>query len=178
MKIKIKKSVLSSKIYNAQIKRSFRKKIKRYKRDRKYMNASVRKTNPSAEQGRKIIEVPSEILFPSNINKIDDFTKELNIYFKTHKISISHKKLTNIDNISILILTAKIDMLTLDTKLFRNKKFIPKSKIINERLTEIGYWEALCCNAPVKQENLDFLRMTSSNSVEMNNSFQIGRAHV
>ena len=74
-----------------------------------------------------------------------------------------------IDNVSILLLTAGVNGIFDDKKLVKNKKLAP-NKEINERLSAIGYWEALCVNPPISNKDLDYLKIRNHDGEKIDNN--------
>lgn len=168
MKIKIKKSVLSSKKYNINIRNKFKNKIKRQSKKKKSKPIYLATIQQSSfvKKPTKIIPTPAKVEFPNDINKITRYLYDIQ-RCKNHKLIIDHRNMKEIDNVSILLMTAGISNIFNDKKLKKHKKYIP-NKHIDERLAAIGYWNALCVGDNIK-DNLDYLRITSDSKETIDN---------
>ncbi|HEB7661049.1 TPA: hypothetical protein RZI82_000990 [Campylobacter coli] len=119
------------------------------------------------------IDIRGNIVFPRNINKINQKIKDMQMHAGLYKICVNHRHLDEIDNTSILILTVLINEAMCNIKKFqKNKKLSPK-KEIDERLSAIGYWEALCVNHISNNSNLDYLKIASHCGKEIDNGLHI-----
>ncbi|TLD82566.1 hypothetical protein [Helicobacter trogontum] len=174
MKIKIKKSIWSSTSKTKEIVLQ-RKKIKRiFKRKNRGQIFRTHRARPPKSPYAKCpkykITLPENMTFPTSIKEIDDFIQ--NCQQATNekcKINIKLNIIKEIDNTTILILTANIK--NIFKTLHRNKKAIP-SQDIDERLTLIGFWEALCVNPPKINNSVDYLKITKLQDSKINdNSF-------
>lgn len=176
MKIKLKGAYFTSKKYTPTHIKKFRNKINRRKKVRTfYVNQNFSR-NPLAKPLRKPsypLKLNDKISFPEDIYHINNYIKNMERHVKTHKIIIDHRAMTDIDNASILLLTASINSTFSHEKLTRHKKYIPQDKMLNTRLTEIGYWNALCINPPKRQKNLNYLKITKGNGSEVQNNFHV-----
>lgn len=168
MKVKIKQSILTSKKYDIRIRNAFRKKIKR--KNVKVPNIAGKKPkNPRAKLSKKSINIPETLVFPNNLKEIIKHLENIKKFKEGHKLEIDHRNIQVIDNASILLLTAGFNSIFNDKKLIKHKKLAPKQEI-NERLSVIGYWEALCANPPVSNKDLDYLKITSHDGAKIDNN--------
>lgn len=168
MRVKIKQSILSSKKYDIRIRNAFRKKIKR--KNVEIPNVVGKKPkSPRAKLPKKKIYTPSNLTFPCNIRELMQHLDEIKKFKDGHKLSIDHSRIEIIDNASILLLTAGVNNIFNDKKLFRINKLAPR-KEINERLSVIGYWEALCVNPPASNKDLDYLKIRSHDDIKIDNN--------
>lgn len=168
MKIKIKQSILTSKKYDIRIRNAFRKKIKC--RNVKIPNIVGKKPkNPRAKLAKKKIDTPTILTFPNNIRDLIQHLNNIKTHKESYKLSIDHRNIQIIDNTSILLLTAGVNNIFDDKKLVKIKKLAPKQEI-NERLSVIGYWEALCVNPPMSNKDLDYLKITSHDEAKIDNN--------
>ena len=134
--------------------RSFKEQCRKYnkykKNKTKHINLSKSK-NPYRNNPHNT-NIDGIINFPKCINKLDQIIKDIKSRTGKYSISINHKNLDEIDNTSILILTASISDINSNIKTFiKNKKLKPKAEI-DERLSAIGYWDALCINHKTKKD--------------------------
>lgn len=75
------------------------------------------------------IDIRGNIVFPRNINKINQKIKDMQMHAGLYKICVNHRHLDEIDNTSILILTVLINEAMCNIKKFqKNKKLSPKKK--------------------------------------------------
>lgn len=168
MKVKIKQSILTSKKYDIRVRNAFRKKIKR--RSAKTLSiVGKRPKSPYAKLQKKKIYTPSNLVFPYNVKELVRHLDDIKNFKDNYKLGIDHSKIETIDNASILLLTAGLNNIFNDKKLVKNKKLAPKMEI-NERLSVIGYWEALCVNPPLPNKDLDYLKITSHNDAKIDNN--------
>lgn len=164
MRVRVGRSILSSKKNaDSTIKRKFRNKIKRKNKKHYHHITSPRQANFINKNSSYSIFFKERIIFPENINEIDEYIKTISKASKNSSILIDHRKLGEIDNVSILLLTAGINRAFPNKKLHKNKNLIPKDKSINDRLIAIGYWDALCYNSK-KERNLNYLKITKKNN--------------
>ena len=155
--------------------RSFKEQCRKYnkykKNKTKHINLSKSK-NPYRNNPHNT-NIDGIINFPKCINKLDQIIKDIKSRMGKYSISINHKNLDEIDNTSILILTASISDINSNIKTFiKNKKLKPKAEI-DERLSAIGYWDALCINHKTKNDNLDYLQIASHDGSTTDNAFHI-----
>lgn len=118
---------------------------------------------------KKKIYTPSNLVFPYNVKDLVLHLDDIKNFKDNYKLGIDHSKIETIDNASILLLTAGLNNIFNDKKLVKNKKLAPKIEI-NERLSVIGYWEALCVNPPLPNKDLDYLKITSHNDTKIDNN--------
>lgn len=164
MRIRIKRSILSSKKnINYTAKRKFKNKIKRMNKKHHYYIIPPKAPNFLSKSSSYVILFEKKISFPKNINEINNYIERISKASKNSSISIDHRKLEEIDNVSILLLTAGINRAFPNKKLYKNSKLSPKDKNINDRLIAIGYWDALCYNSN-KKRNLNYLKITQKNN--------------
>lgn len=172
MKIKLGKSILTSKKYDINIYNKFRNKIKRKLKQSKTQQPTIHNhkitQNPFIEKPKKIIEVPINIQFSNDIDKIINLLNKIKHYQKNYQIIIDHSKMEIIDNTSILLITAGVNSIFDNRKLRKSKKYAPK-KDIDEKLGAIGYWNALCFNSKSMKDNLDYLRIRSDSGETIDN---------
>lgn len=169
----MKKYIISIK-FKKHIQR--RMKYQEKRRNIKKGNRSSRhfsnKPRDNRNRNKHIVDIEGDIIFPQNINKIKKYVQEIKDYSeRSYYIAINHKKLRNIDNISILIFTALLDNIR-NKKYLKSKKLKPK-KEIDERLSAIGYLEALCYNIGSGNTNLDYLRIKSHNGEKIDNGLHM-----
>ncbi len=167
MRVKIKQSVLSSKKYDIRIRNAFRKTKRKDKKIPKIVGAKPR--SPRARLSKKIINTPKVLIFPKNLRELTKHLDEIKELKDSCKLSINHSKIQTIDNVSILLLTAGVNGIFDDKKLIKNKKLAP-NKEINERLSAIGYWEALCVNPPISNKDLDYLKIRNHDGEKIDNN--------
>lgn len=167
MRVKIKQSVLSSKKYDIRIRNAFRKTKRKDKKISKIVGAKPR--SPRARLSKKIINTPKVLIFPKNLRELTKHLDEIKELKDSCKLSINHSKIQTIDNVSILLLTAGVNGIFDDKKLVKNKKLAP-NKEINERLSAIGYWEALCVNPPISNKDLDYLKIRNHDGEKIDNN--------
>lgn len=168
MRVKIKQSVLSSKKYDIRIRNAFRKKIKRRNIEIPHIVGSKPKS-PRAKFPKKKIYTPSMLIFPYNLKELIAYLDEIEKFKGSYRLGIDHSKMQMIDNVSILLLTAGVNGIFDDKKLVKNKKLAP-NKEINERLSAIGYWEALCVNPPISNKDLDHLKIRNHDGEKIDNN--------
>lgn len=167
MRVKIKQSVLSSKKYDIRIRNAFKKTKRKDKKIPKIVGAKPR--SPRAKLSKKIINTPKVLIFPKNLRELTNHLDEIKELKDSCKLSINHSKIQTIDNVSILLLTAGVNGIFDDKKLIKNKKLAP-NKEINERLSAIGYWEALCVNPPISNKDLDYLKIRNHDGEKIDNN--------
>lgn len=167
MRVKIKQSVLSSKKYDIRIRNAFKKTKRKDKKIPKIVGAKPR--SPRARLSKKIINTPKVLIFPKNLRELTNHLDEIKELKDSCKLSINHSKIQTIDNVSILLLTASVNGIFDDKKLIKNKKLAP-NKEINERLSAIGYWEALCVNPPISNKDLDYLKIRNHDGEKIDNN--------
>lgn len=167
MRVKIKQSVLSSKKYDIRIRNAFKKTKRKDKKIPKIVGAKPR--SPRARLSKKIINTPKVLIFPKNLRELTNHLDEIKELKDSCKLSINHSKIQTIDNVSILLLTAGVNGIFDDKKLVKNKKLAP-NKEINERLSAIGYWEALCVNPPISNKDLDYLKIRNHDGEKIDNN--------
>lgn len=139
-------------------------------RTRKYLKLSVQSQEVRAlDYPKKIINTPKVLIFPKNLRELNKHLDEIKELKDSCKLSINHSKIQTIDNVSILLLTAGVNGIFDDKKLIKNKKLAP-NKEINERLSAIGYWEALCVNPPVSNKDLDYLKIRNHDGEKIDNN--------
>lgn len=168
MKVKVKQSILTSKKYDIRIRNAFRKKMKRG--GVKIPSIVGKKPmSPRAKLPQKKIYTPSSLTFPYNTKELIRHLDDIKKFKDNYKLGIDHSKIETIDNVSILLLTAGVNGIFNDKKLHRIKELAPKMEI-NERLSVIGYWEALCVNPPMLNKDLDYLKITSHDDTKIDNN--------
>ncbi|RDU73915.1 hypothetical protein CQA57_04420 [Helicobacter anseris] len=173
MKIKYKTLIFTSKKYDLRIKNSFKKIIRTKIRKKNCSHKINKPKSPMARKQKYEILLEKSIIFPQSLKKISTFILELEEKIGLGHIMIRLNKLTQIDNLSILILTALIYKAFGNNKLKRNKKRIPREKNINSRLEAIGFWEALCFNPPKIKKYTEFLKVTRVPINESKNDFHL-----
>ncbi|MEZ7934414.1 MAG: hypothetical protein QMB67_05850 [Sulfurospirillum sp.] len=160
MIVKKRQCRFSSTKYNIneknKLKKAFKKKSKRKVKKRIIENKII-----------KQFDYNSKIEFPKDISHLNSCLKYMEKFNDDEncRIWINHKKLKDIDNSSILFLTANIDQIRHGEKLRKDKRLAP-SKNINKRLMAIGYWQALCSNSVHETTNLKYLKIRSANKVK------------
>ena len=167
MKIKINKCSLSSK-YNLKYKKKIRRTFKRKNiiRNNSYFITHNRINHPYKKKNINKLKLQSSINFLDDIKYINGILRKLEkCKNNSELISIDHRELKNIDNSAILYLTAGLKLFS-QNKMIRRSKIAPTSKSINNRLAEIGYWEALCCNPLKYDKNCDFLQIKKLENIE------------
>ncbi len=148
------------------------KKFSRYNKNKKIHINYSRSKNPYKINSYNI-DIEGTIIFPRDIKKIYQKIHDIQKHIKIYKIAINHKKLEEIDNISILMLTALISQANCNNKKYQKNKRLSPKKEINERLSAIGYWEALCFNHISNNTNLDYLKIVNHNGEKIDNGLHI-----
>lgn len=176
MKVVVGLSRASSKKNIPNMKRKIRKQFKRKNRkcDREHTFAPPRDIYHKNKVLHKI-DMPEKMIFPEDIKTLNSTLEELDYYRNkrhSHRISIDHRKMTVIDNASILLMTVGINNIFHGEKLIRNSKVSPP-KLIDQRLAAIGYWGALCIN-PKKEtieEGRKYLQIDYRDGESIDNEF-------
>ncbi|WP_297904314.1 hypothetical protein [uncultured Campylobacter sp.] len=158
------------------MKRKIRKQFKRKNKkcDREHAFAPPRDIYHKNKVLHKI-DMPEKMIFPEDIKTLNSTLEELDCYRNkrhSHRISIDHRKMTVIDNASILLMTVGINSIFHGKKLIRNGKVSPP-KLIDQRLAAIGYWDALCIN-PQKEtieEGQKYLKIDYRDGESIDNEF-------
>ena len=169
MRIKIKKSILSSKKYNKKILNAFKRKIKRINKIKNKIVVPQKSKNQLFKPSKKIIKFHNILNFPQDINHLINYLSDIKKYKQSYILQINHRNMQEIDNVSILLLTAGLDKIFDNKNLIKNKKISPKNTQIDERLSAIGYWEALCLNSMLPKKDLNYLKIKNHNSEIMDN---------
>lgn len=166
----------SSKRNILNMKRKIRKQFKRKNKkcDQEHTFAPPRDIYHKNKVLHKI-DMPEKMIFPEDIKTLNSTLEELDYYRNkrhSHRISIDHRKMTVIDNASILLMTVGINNIFHGEKLIRNSKVSPP-KLIDQRLAAIGYWGALCIN-PKKEtieEGRKYLQIDYRDGESIDNEF-------
>lgn len=176
MKVFVKLSRASSKKNVPNIKRKIRKLFKR-------KNKKCDRERPFAPphdicHRNKVlyrIDMPEKMVFPEDIKILKSTLDKLKGYQDkrhSHRMSIDHRKMSIIDNASILLMTVGINNIFNGEKLIKSSKVSPV-KSIDQRLAAIGYWDALCIN-PKKEtieEGRKYLKIDYRNGENIDNKF-------
>ncbi len=176
MKVIVGLSRASSKKNIPNMKRKIRKQFKRKNKKcgREHTFAPPRDIYHKNKVLHKI-DMPEKMIFPEDIKTLNSTLEELDYYRNkrhSHRISIDHRKMTVIDNASILLMTVGINNIFHGEKLIRNSKVSPP-KLIDQRLAAIGYWGALCIN-PKKEtieEGRKYLQIDYRDGESIDNEF-------
>lgn len=176
MKVIVGLSRASSKKNIPNMKRKTRKQFKRKNKKcgREHTFAPPRDIYHKNKVLHKI-DMPEKMIFPEDIKTLNSTLEELDYYRNkrhSHRISIDHRKMTVIDNASILLMTVGINNIFHGEKLIRNSKVSPP-KLIDQRLAAIGYWGALCIN-PKKEtieEGRKYLQIDYRDGESIDNEF-------
>ncbi len=176
MKVVVGLSRASSKKNIPNMKRKIRKQFKRKNKkcDREHAFAPPRDIYHKNKVLHKI-DMPEKMIFPEDIKTLNSTLEKLDYYRSkrhSHRISIDHRKMTVIDNASILLMTVGINNIFHGEKLIRNGKVSPP-KLIDQRLAAIGYWDALCIN-PQKEtieEGQKYLKIDYRDGESIDNEF-------
>lgn len=164
MKVKVKKSYWSSKAYNITQRDRIRNLFKRKNKKSNKKIYATRAKSPYAKKQPYEIKLPNTMIFPNNIRDCDKFITECQQAHLQYKISINLRGLEEIDNTSILLLTANIN--DIFNKLYRHKKLAP-CKNIDKRLATIGFWDVLCVNPPQYEEDTYFLKIKALSGIQI-----------
>lgn len=176
MKIIIENSKVSSVMDVPNYRRKVRKKIKR-KNKKSTQEHNFNPPHDLCHKNKVLykIEMPEKIVFPEDIKLINSTLDKLKNYQnKRHSciMSMDHRKMREIDNASILLMTVGINNIFSGQKLIRSSKISP-IKSIDQRLAAIGYWDALCIN-PRKEaikEGQKYLKIDYRDGVQIDNEF-------
>lgn len=168
MKVRIKKSVWSSKFYIPDQRKKVKKLFKRKNSKNFHKYKHKKPKNPYAKKSHRRINMSAKMDFPKHIKKINNFIHDCEKYQNHYKLSMDLRNVSEINNAAILLLTANLDRI-FEKKLVKRKAISPKSDI-DDRLAAIGFWDVVCVNPPVYDKDSRYLRIIKMNSPRIENN--------